>query len=624
MDSSHLLLGRPWQYDKKAIHDGFTNRHSFTHREKKIFLAPLSPQEVHQDQVQLKLRKQEAKDKGKSQEGKKDKEIHLEAKNSEVKKAMYLQQSMLLFVFKGALITSSDHEPVLPSKFKFLLQEFADVFPEESPNGLPPIRGIEHQIDLVPGASLPNRPAYRTNPEESKELQKQIDELMEKGHIRESMSPCAVPVLLVPKKDGSWRMCVDCRAINNITVKYKHPLTRLDDLLDELHGSCVFSKVDLKSGYHQIRMKEGDEWKTAFKPKHGLYEWLVMPFGLKNAPSTFMRLMNHVLRAFIAQGIKVDEEKVRAIRDWPSPKSVSEVRSFHGLAGIGAVLMQEKRPIAYFSEKLGGAMLNYPTYDKALYSLIKALETWQHYLWPKESVIHSDHQSLKHLKGQHKLNKRHAKWVGFLETFPYAIHYKQSKENVVADALSRRYSLLSSMETKLLGFEQLKSYYAYDPDFKEFFKNSEMHTSGKYCQSDGFLFFENRLCVPKCSLRELFVRESHGGGLMRHFGVSKTLSSLKEHFFWPSMRKDVEKHCSRCIVCTQAKAKNRPQGLYTPLLIPNAPWVDLSMNFVLGLPRTMRGRDSIFVVVDRFSKMTHFIACNKTDSAVNVDELFFI
>ncbi|XP_012472379.1 uncharacterized protein LOC105789554 [Gossypium raimondii] len=324
---------------------------------------------------------------------------------------------------------------------------------QEIPSGLPPIRGIKHQIDLVLGAVIPNHPTYRCNPEETKELQKQVNELLEKGYVRESLSPCAVPILLIPKKDGTWRMCVNCRAINKITIKYHHPIPRLDDMLDKLSGASLFSKIDLKSGYHQIRMHEGDEWKTAFKTKHGLYEWLVMPFGLTNTPSTFMRLMNHVLRPFIgrfcivyfddiliysntlddhvkhlkavlevliketlyanlkkcdfctnrimflgfvvsSEGLEVDQEKVKAIQEWPCPTNVSQVRSFHGLAsfyrrfvpnfstlaapltgviplpnfdktfelecdasglGIGAVLMQDGCPIAYFSEKLNGA-----------------------------------------------------------------------------------------------------------------------------------------------------------------------------------------------------------------------------------------------------------------------------
>ncbi|KAG8489261.1 hypothetical protein CXB51_017317 [Gossypium anomalum] len=477
---------------------------------------------------------------------------------------------------------------------------------------------------------------------------------MEKGYIRESLSPCAVPVLLVPKKDGTWRMCVDCRAINKITIKYRHPIPRLDDTLDELSGSRVVSKIDLKSGYHQIRMREGDEWKTAFKTKHGLYEWLVMPFGLTNAPSTFMRLMNHVLRPFIvsADGLEVDQEKIKAIQDWPRPTSVTQVRSFHGLAsfyrrfvsnfstiaapltsvikknssfiwndeqeksfikikdcltnapllalpdfsktfeiecdasgiGIGAVLTQDGRPMAYFSEKLNGAVLNYPVYDKEMYALIRALETWQNYLWPKE------------FKG---------------------------KDNIVADALSRRYTLLLYLDSKILGFTLLKDAYVNDSDFGEIFTACEKGSFENFYRYDGYLFREGKLCIPCGSVRDLLVHEAHSGGLMGHFGVNKTLATLHEHFYWPRMRKDVEQVCERCIACKKAKSKVQPHGLYTPLPIPEAPWIDISMDFVLGLPRTKTGKDSIFIVVDRFSKMSHFIACTKTDDAVHVANLFF-
>lgn len=385
-----------------------------------------------------------------------------------------------------------------------LLNSYGQVFPTEIPPGLPPTRSIQHKIDLIPGSVLPNKPAYRTNPQQTTEIRKQVDKLLEKGLIRESLSPCAVPTLLVPKKNGEWRMCMDSRSINKITINYRFPIPRLNDLLDELHGATVFSKIDLRSGYHQIRIYEGDEWKTAFKTKEGLYEWLVMPFGLSNAPSTFMRLMNHVLKPFLGdfivvyfddilvysktseehqnhllqlfklldreklygnlekcefctnqvtflgylvsnQGIQVDEKKIQAIREWPVPQSIQQVRSFHGLAsfyrrfiknfstivapmtevtrskqftwnpqahlafeelkkqlsstpvlalpcfdevfevecdasgvGIGAVLSQLGRPIAYFSEKLNDAKRRYTTYDKEFYAIIRALDHWQH------------------------------------------------------------------------------------------------------------------------------------------------------------------------------------------------------------------------------------------------------
>jgi hypothetical protein len=299
----------------------------------------------------------------------------------------------------------------LPPIVANILQEYADVFPSEVSAGLPPLQGIEHQINLILGASLPNRAPYRTKPEETKEIQRQVQDLLDKWYVREFLSPCVVSVILVPKKDGSWCMCVDCRTINNITIRYHHPIPHLDDMLHELSGVVVFSKVDLCSGYHQIRMKLGDEWKTAFKIKFGLYGWLVMPFGLTNAPSTFMRLINEVLQAFIGkfvvvyfddiliysksidehidhlcvvfnalcdahlfgnlenctfcmdgvlfigyvvtlQGIEVDHAKVEAIHGWPIPNNLSQVQCFFGLAGFWRRFMKDFSTIAAPLNKL--------------------------------------------------------------------------------------------------------------------------------------------------------------------------------------------------------------------------------------------------------------------------------
>jgi hypothetical protein len=501
MDVCHLLLGRPWKYDRNVIHDGRMNTFTLEKNGRNHTLHPIEDKEV----------KPEVSNKVLLMSGKK--------LLTEVKKK---EDPQFFVVRKPKVVLTSTRVDDLLEEIQELLEEFADIVVDKLPHLLPPMRSVSHHIDLIPGDSLPNKAAYRLTPQENEEIKKQVQELLDKGLVRESLSPSVVPTVLSPKKDGGWRMCIDSRAISKITIRYRFPLPRMDDLMDCLSGANFFSKVDLKSGYHQIHMREGDEWKIAFKTNEGLYEWLVMPFGLTNAPSTFMRLMNEVLKEFIgkfvvvylddilifsktkaehlkhlaivmkrlqqekllinmkkssfiktkliylgfvisANELRMDPDKVEVIKNWPSTRNVFEVRSFHGLASfyqkfirnfsgisatmmdtvkkrhkcfhwteeaeksfnllkrkitkqlilvlpdfqktfqvkcdasgfsIGAVLSQEDRPIAYFSEKLNEAKEKYSTYDKEFYAIIQALKKWRHYLIPNEFVLYSDNHAL--------------------------------------------------------------------------------------------------------------------------------------------------------------------------------------------------------------------------------------
>ena len=277
------------------------------------------------------------------------------------------------------------------AKLQTVLAEYCDVFRDELPKGPPPRREVVHSIEVQPGSKPMYRAPYRLRPAEQDELEEQVKSLLAQGFIRPSQSPYGAPVLFVPKKDGRWRMCIDYRALNRQTIKDRYPLPQIDTLLDRLGSAKVFTKLDLASAYHQIAMDEGSIYRTAFTTSLGQWEFLVMPFGLCNAPATFQRLMNKVfaveINQFILvylddilvfsksveehwehlkitleqlreaklfgrihkceflktrvdylgyevseQGIHASPEKVKAMVNWPKPQTVHDVRSFLGLA----------------------------------------------------------------------------------------------------------------------------------------------------------------------------------------------------------------------------------------------------------------------------------------------------
>ncbi|KAD2805301.1 hypothetical protein E3N88_38678 [Mikania micrantha] len=530
-----------------------------------------------------------------------------------------------------------------------VVKDFPEVFPEDI-SGLPPVRQVEFRIDLIPGATPVAKAPYRLAPSEMQELSGQLQELLDKGFIKPSFSPWGAPVLFVKKKDGSFRMCINYRELNKLTIKNRYPLPRIDDLT-----------------------------------RYGHYKFLVMPFGLTNAPAVFMDLMNRVCRPYLDKfvivfiddiliysrsqhehaqhlklilellareklyakfskcefwlrevqflghvvnqnGIQVDPSKIKAVEQWETPRTPTEIRQFLGLAGyyrrfirnfsrialplttLGCVLMQKDKVIAYASRQLKVHEKNYTTHDLELGAVVFALKIWRHYLYGTKCIIYTDHKSLQHILDQKMLNMRQRRWVQLLNDYDCEIRYHPGKANVVADALSSK-ERVKPLRVKALGMTIRTSLI---PQIKEAqqqalqttnYPAEELRGLDKQLatKDDGVLYFKNRIWVPL-------------------FGNSRTIILDEAHKSRYSIHPE---YVGRCLTCLKVKAEHqRPSGLLQQPEIPMWKWDQISMDFITKLPRTSRNHDSIWVIVDRLTKSAHFIPIREDFSMDRLAKLY--
>jgi hypothetical protein len=647
------------------------------------------------------------------------------------------------------VIDESDQHNTVPTWLTTVLEDFQIVFQEIQ--GLPPSRTHDHAIVLQEGAAIPNLRPYRYPHYQKNEIERLVTDMLKSGIIRPSVSPFSSPIILVKKKDGGWRFCVDYRALNKITVPNKFPIPIIDELLDELGGAAIFSKLDLKSGYHQIRMKEEDIPKTAFRTHEGHYEFIVMPFGLTNAPSTFQALMNEVLRPYLrkfalvffddilvyskdaeqhkhhlgavltllkehqlvanykkctfgqhqleylghiisAQGVAADQKKVDAMLTWPRPKDLKSLRGFLGLTGyyrrfvrdygsiakplthllkkdnflwnkeaqlsfdtlkkamaelpvlsipnfsvpfvietdasntgLGAVLMQQGRPVAFLSQPLSERAQRKSVYERELMAIVFAVQKWRHYLMGNHFIIHTDQKSLKFLQDQRVLGEDQFKWTSKLMGFDFEIIYKPGHENRAADALSRRMTYAAISMIHFADYEEWEAEVMHDKKLQaiihDLIADSASHPN--YSFKNRKLFYKGKLVLPRNSSKiPTLLQEYHSSPIGGHSGFFRTYKKLGALVYWESMKKDIQQFVASCEICQQNKYQTlSPAGLLQPLPIPTQVWKDISMDFIEGLPRS-HGKDTIFVVVDRFTKYAHFIALSHPFTAKSVAEVF--
>ncbi|GJT94412.1 reverse transcriptase domain-containing protein [Tanacetum coccineum] len=577
-----------------------------------------------------------------------------------------------------ALKSAKEDEPRLSDIS--VVHEFEDVFPEDL-SGLPPQRQVEFCIDLVPGATPIAKSPYRLAPSEMQELFGQLQELQDKGFIRPSHSSWGAPVLFVKNKDGSLRMCIDYRELNKLTVKNHYPLPRIDDLFDQLQGSCYLSKIDLRSGYHQLCIHEDDIPKTSFRTRYGHFEFTIMPFRLTNAPVVFMYLMNRVCKPYLDKfvimfiddiliysktnedhevhlglvlellrkeklyakfskcefwlqevhflghvvnqnDIHVDPNKIEA-KNQKYVWGVEQEEAFQGLKnnlcdapiltlpngvedfvvyydasnqGLGCVVMQRGKVIAYASRQLKIHEKNYTTHDLELGAVVFALKIWRHYLYGTKSVIYTDHKSLQHIFDQKEPNMRQRRWIELFSDYECEIHYHLGKTNVVADALSRK-ERLKPRHVRAMAM-------TIQPGMRE---------KIQVAQSEA-LKQENILMENLYGLDQQMEKKE---------GADKMYYDLRDIYWWPGMKRDIATYVSKCLTCSKVKAEHqRPSGLLQQPEIHEWKWDKITMDFITKLPRLKSGHDTIWVIVDRLTKSAHFLAIREDYSTERLAKIY--
>ncbi|GJX36554.1 putative reverse transcriptase domain-containing protein [Tanacetum coccineum] len=521
-----------------------------------------------------------------------------------------------------------------------IIRDFPEVFPDDLP-GLPPPRQVEFRIELVPGAAPVARAPYRLAPSEMKELSDQLKELSEKGFIRPSSSPWGAPVLFVKKKDGSFRMCIDYRELNKLTVKNRYPLPRIDDLFDQLQGSSVYSKIDLRSGYHQLRIREEDIPITAFRTRYGHFEFQVMPFGLTNAPASkedheehlkiilgllkkeklyakfskcdfwldSVQFLGHVIDS---KGIHVDPSKIEAIKNWTAPTTPTEVRQFLGLAGYYRRFIEGFSLIAKPLTKLTQKNKKYEwgeDEEEAFQMLKQKLCSAPILALPEGSedfVVYCDAS----IKGFGAVLMQREKVIAYASR-----QLKKHEENYTTHDLE-----LGAVVFAL----RLWRHYLYGTKCVVFTD----HKSLQYILDQKELNMRQRRWIELLSDYDCEIRYHPGKANVVADALSRKEREkpIRVRALVMTVHTDlserIHKAQTKAIKKENVKVENlgrlaehqKLSGLLQQPKIPEWKWEKITMDFVSGLPRTPSGYDTIWVIVDRLNKLAHFLPMKKTDS----------